>query len=122
MKIGDLAKYLKYLKEQDEIGIMHNNFWKPSWNVMNFEEIYQYPAKERAGLQLADCVASSFYAGLELTAEGVVKPDFAKNLFPRLARSSRNRIYGFGLKVWPEHAPTIVLPKQRPIFDFYINR
>lgn len=122
VKIGDLAKYLKYLKDQDEIGMMYNTFWKPNWSVIDFDQIAEYPAKARAGLQLADCVASSFYSALELTAEGTVKPDFAKNLLPRIARSSQNRIYGFGLKVWPEHAPTIVQDVQRPFFDFYLTK
>ena len=92
------------------------------WDVMDFKEILTYPAKARAGLQLSDCVAHSFYSGLEFTAEEIVKPLFAQALLPRMARSSRNKIYGFGLKVWPNYAPSIVKPEQRPIFDFYLTK
>jgi hypothetical protein len=99
VKINDVARYLKYLKDQDDLGLMFNSFWKPRWDVMNFDEVVTYPAKMRAGLQLSDCVASSFYSGLEFTAEGIVKPQFATALFPRMALSSRNKIYGFGIKV-----------------------
>lgn len=122
VKIGDLARYLKYLKDQDELGLMYNTFWKPSWNVIDFEQIKTFPAKERAGLQLSDCVASSFYAGLEFTAEGTTKPQFALALMPRMARSNRDKIYGFGIKVWPDYAPSIIRPRQRPIFDFYLRK
>jgi hypothetical protein len=122
VKIDDVVRYLKYLKDQDEFGLMYNTFWKPSWNVMDFNQIRTYPAKERAGLQLSDCVASSFYAGLEFTAEETTKPQFAIALMPRMARSSREKIYGFGVKVWPEYAPTIIRPGQRPIFDYYLTK
>lgn len=122
VKIGDVARYIKYLKDQDEIGAMYHSHWKPRWNVMDFDQILTYPAKARAGLQLSDCVASSFYSALELTASGIVKPEFAISLFPRMALSDRDRVYGFGLKVWPHYAPTIVKAEQRPLFDFYLSR
>lgn len=122
VKIGDVARYLQYLKEQDNIGMMHNTFWKPSWDVMDFDEIHTFPAKERAGLQLSDCVASAFYSGLEHTAEGITKPQFAIALESRMAKSSRERIYGFGIKVWPNYAPTIVQRTQRALFDHYMTR
>lgn len=122
VKIGDVATYLRYLKDQDEFGLMHNAFWKPSWNVLDFSEIKTYPAKSRSGLQLADCVASAFYSGLEVTAQGLVKPDFAKALLPRMARSRNERIYNFGLKVWPNYAPIIVNSFQRELLEFYMIR
>ncbi len=86
---------------------------------MDFTEIHTYPAKNRAGLQLADCVASAFYSALELTAEGQVKPGPAKALVPRMARSRKGRIYDFGLKVWPDFASTIIQANQREILDHY---
>ncbi len=120
VKINDVASYLKYLKEQDEFGFMYNTFWKPSWEVMNFDEIHTFPAKDRAGLQFSDCVASAFYSGLELTAERTVKPQFAKLLYSRMARGKSGRIYGFGLKVWPNYAPVVVNTQQRELLDFYL--
>lgn len=119
VKIGDAARYLAYLKDQDEFGMLHNTYWKPSWDVMDFAQIQTYPAKSRAGLQLADCVASAFYSALELTAEGLVKTAPAKALRPRMARSRKGRIYDFGLKVWPDFAPTIIQANQREILDHY---
>ncbi len=89
---------------------------------MDFGQIYTYPAKDRAGLQLADCVASAFYSALETTAEGTVRPEFAKALAPRMARSQNGRIFNFGLKLWPNHAPTVVKPNQREVLDFYFAR
>jgi hypothetical protein len=120
VKIGDVATYFENLKAQDQFGLMYHSAWKPKWDVMNFDEILTFPAKARAGLQLADCVASAFYSALELTAQGIVKPQFAASLLPRMARSKNNRLYGFGLKVWPSYAPTIVTPVQRPLFDLYL--
>jgi len=122
VKIDDVARYLAYLKDQEEYGLLHNTFWKPSWDVMDFSQIKAFPAKERAGLQLADCVASAFYSALETTAEQTVKAEFAKALAPRMARSKNGKIYNFGLKVWPNYAPTIVTPNQKEILDFYLRR
>ena len=38
---------------------------------------------------------------------------------PRMAMSRNNRIYDFGLKVWPDFASTIIQPNQREILDYY---
>ena len=98
---------------------MFNDFWVPKWPVVDFTEIRTYPAKARAGLQLADCVASAFYQGLELNNAGIVKPQCAKILRGRMCTSSRGRIYDFGVKVWPAHARMLVRPEQRELLDFY---
>jgi hypothetical protein len=66
VKLPDVVTYLKYLKDQDEFGMLYNDYWVPRWPVMDFAQIHAYPAKARAGLQLADCVASAFFSGLEL--------------------------------------------------------
>lgn len=101
---------------------MYNSHWKPKWEVIDFEKILTYPAKDRAGLQLSDCVASSFYSALEFTGQNIVKPQFAQVLMPRMARSNRNKIYGFGIKVLPNYAPTIVKEEQRQFFECYIHK
>jgi hypothetical protein len=119
VRIDDVARYLKYLKNQDEIGLLYNDFWVPAWPVIDFDEIYSHPAKARAGLQLADCTASAFFQALEMSNEGNVKPDYAKLLIPRVARSKKERIYDFGLKIWPGHARDLVQPQQQEILDFY---
>jgi hypothetical protein len=89
---------------------------------MDFNEIRSFPAKARAGLQLVDCVASAFFQALELTNEGSVNSDFAKLLAPRMCLSSRNRIYGYGVKVWPEHAALLVKANQAEILEYYRTR
>jgi hypothetical protein len=122
VKLPDVVTYLNYLKDQEEIGLLYNDYWAPSWPVMDFEKLYSYPAKERAGLQLADCVASAFFAGLELNNEGYVKPDFAKALRDRMCLSKRGRVYDYGLKVWPQHARIMVQPNQREILDYYSKK
>jgi hypothetical protein len=119
VRIDDVARYLKYLKNQDEIGLLYNDFWVPAWPVIDFDEIYSHPAKARAGLQLADCTASAFFQALEMSNEGNVKPDYAKLLIPRVARSKKERICDFGLKIWPGHARDLVQPQQQEILDFY---
>ena len=119
VKIGDVARYLAYLKDQEEFGLLYHSYWKPAWEVMDFAQIHTYPAKERAGLQLADVVASSFYTAMETTCGGSVTPEHAKALAPRMARSRNGRIYNFGFKLWPNHAPALVQPNQREVLDFY---
>ena len=117
---GDIAEYLRYLRDQDNLGMMHNNNHKPAWDVIDFSQIVTYPAKQRAGLQLADCVASSFFSGLEFTKEGTVRQDFAKILTDRMARSGKQRIYGYGFKVMPNYALTTVRPEQKRLLQHFL--
>ncbi len=122
VKVGDVARYFEYLREQEKFGLLYHEHWVPKWDVMDFNEIRSFPAKARAGLQLVDCVASAFFQALELTNEGSVNSDFAKLLAPRMCLSSRNRIYGYGVKVWPEHAALLVKANQAEILEYYRTR
>lgn len=122
VKINNFIQYIKYLKDQDDIGLLFNDCWVPSWQVIDFDHIYTYQGKERAGLQLADCVASAFYQGVELNRGNIVRPQSAIALETRMCRSKRGKIFDFGVKVLPRHAMSLVLPQQRNLLDFYSQR
>jgi hypothetical protein len=122
VKIPDVVAYLRYLKDQDEFGMLYNDYWVPCWPTLAFDQIIPFPAKERAGLQFADCAASAFFSGLELTNDGLVKPEFAKALQNRMCLSKNDRIYEYGLKVWPPHARMMVQPNQRELLDHFSDK
>ncbi len=53
-----------------------------NWNVIDIEGIAAIDHSNRAGLQLADCVASAFSAALELNAYSMTTPGYALSLKP----------------------------------------
>jgi Protein of unknown function (DUF3800) len=72
-----------------------------AWEVIDVYEISILPAAKRAGIQLADTVASSFRAAVELKPDGSTAPEYALNLLPRLAMDKTGRIADFGVKIMP---------------------
>jgi hypothetical protein len=72
-----------------------------AWHMIDVYEIAAYPAAKRAGIQLADAVASAFRAAVEINLDGTTSPDYAMNLFPRLALDRNGRIANYGIKVMP---------------------
>lgn len=121
VKIDDVKSYYSYLSNQSRMGILYINQYNLDWNAFDVNQVFSAPNKMLAGLQLADSVASAFYQGVERTAEGILKPEFAKMLRPRLCPRpySRNQ-YGFGLKVMPTWISSRLPPDQRTLLDFYM--
>lgn len=123
VRIEDIKAYYRYLYNQSQMKLLYLNLFDLSWDVMDIDCMSIYPNKMRAGLQLADVVASAFYQAVERTPEGRVRPEPAKKLLPRVClRPGRPRSrYGYGVKVMP----TWILPKlptdQQEILDYYID-
>lgn len=123
VKVDDVKRYYRYLSDQTRLGLLHLDRFNLNWSVVDIDQISSHPNRMRAGLQLADAVSSSFFQAVERTQSGVVRPEPAKLLRPRVCqrRGSRGVRYGYGLKVMPTWIPPRLPPDQRHILDFYMK-
>lgn len=101
VNIQEIRDYLDLLRKQGGHGMVYLNSGNLAWEVVDLSLIQTFPNRMRAGLQLADIAASAFYAGLERTPNGTVKPDFAKALRPVVCMDRRHKRFEFGFKVMP---------------------
>jgi hypothetical protein len=89
-----------------------------AWDLVGLEHVLHFSHKERAGLQLADVVTSAFYRGLGHAGGKVGGTEFATILKPRVA-SGPDGIFGFGVKLQPDHWNRTLHDHQRPIFELF---
>ncbi|HEY8098518.1 MAG TPA: DUF3800 domain-containing protein, partial [Methylobacter sp.] len=120
VQIDDIKAYYKYIGDQSRLGLLFNDRFDLNWAVVDTTEMYQYPNNIRAGLQLADIAASSFYAGLEFAEDGTTKPEPPKLLFPRICQDTKGSRYGFGVKLMPVWVSNLA-PEQWDLISFYMN-
>lgn len=94
--------------------------WVPVASVMNWKLVDSFPHKSRAGLQLADVVASSFYQAVDCLDTGPCDPKYAMLLRDRIAFRGNKRYsdYGVVLQPTPDWKADIS-ESQRSIFRFY---
>ena len=122
VKLNDLRAYYKYIKDQAALGLSFNKDFPLDWEVVDHAEMFIYPNTARYGLQLADVLASAFYAGLEYPETGKVNADYAKLLLPRICQDRRRTKYMYGVKVLPRTVALNLPPDQRALFDFYADK
>ena len=122
VKLEDVRAYYKYIKEQAALGLLYNKEFPLRWEVLDPEQMFIYPNAQRYGLQLADVVASAFYAALEYPDSGLLNPEYAKTLRPRLCQSERGKISMYGVKTMPRAIAFSLPADQREILDFYDNQ
>jgi len=97
-------------------------FGKIDWDTVSYDLLRVYPHYERAGLQLADIVASAFFKAADKYNTGSCDPRFAKALSPRVARyrdRSREDPSGYGVKLMPSLNGAKLLPEQQEIFRYF---
>lgn len=121
VKIKDIREYYAYLRAQSRMGLMHNTFGNLDWSVVDTAQMFSFPNNMRAGLQLADIAASAFFSGLELTSHGILRPEPAKLLLPRVCRNRKGKCFGFGVKFMPALLRQLS-PEQNELIDFYRAR
>jgi hypothetical protein len=120
VKLSDVIDYLHYIKDQSNMGMMYHAKYDLDWSVIDHDEIYSYPNKMRAGLQLSDCVASAFFAGLQPKEDGSTRPEFAKKLLPTVCLGPNRRRYGFGVRTMPTWVHNLPA-NQAELRDFYLK-
>ena len=92
------------------------------WEVMDRELLFDSPHKSKAGLQLADIVAYSFYKSFNTNSKGVCDTSLALALKDRMAHSlgkNNNLKYGFSLKLMPNMVKANLTNEQKKIFISY---
>lgn len=114
-----LQAYIGLLKFQSETNSLYLPTRRLVPSVIDLNEIHVHDHKARAGLQLADAVASAFYQAVSMERGVSCEPQFAKLLKPRIYRRLNGRILDNGLKPFPGLRKMNLHPQQREIFEFY---
>lgn len=91
------------LRRQSQAGTMYLKRGDISWSVINPAEIEIFQARRRAGLQLADIVASAFGQAVEPKPDGRVLTAYADALSPIMASTLRGAVIAdYGVKLMPD--------------------
>lgn len=97
-------------------------FGKVHWECIDYDLLKVYPHYERAGLQLADALASAFFKACDQYNTNACDPRFAEALRPRMTRyqdNPRNPVSGYGVKLLPSLRGAKLQPTQSRIFRHY---
>jgi hypothetical protein len=117
-----LNAYFEWLKMKSKGGDMYLPLGDLVWETMHRDLLHIYPHRQRAGLQLADAVASAFFKACDRCDTGRCDPDFAQLLGPRMARVPDGRdgeVSGYSVKLMPAFKKAALLPEQAGIFTHY---
>jgi hypothetical protein len=117
-----LTSYFNWLKLQSEEGKNFLPLGNIVWDTIDESLVFIFSHKERAGLQLADTVASAFFKACDYVDTGECNPEFAKLLEPRMGRDpdgNRGAVSGYSVKLMPKFKTADLLPVQAEIFTFY---
>lgn len=123
VSVARLKVYLFHkLKPQSQAGTLYLPKGDIAWEVMDKEQLAIYQAHKRAGIQLADVVASALRLGVDQKPDGGTNPAFGKALLPVVATKKSGRITDFGVKLLPD-APHIksvnFSPSQVEFFELF---
>ncbi|WP_334130055.1 DUF3800 domain-containing protein [Sneathiella sp.] len=120
LSYSQMSAYYDWIRYQGD-----NTFLKAGkiyWEVLKYELLKVYAAEERAGLQLADVVASSFFKACDIYNTGACDPRFAMLLAPKIARfkdQAREKAAGYGVKLMPNLRTANLDPTQEEVFRYY---
>ena len=111
--------YHYYLRFQQQGGAIFLQKREPVTKMLSTDLMEDFPHFERAGLQLADAVASSFYQAIDCLGPGGWLPEPAKMLRPVMAKEN-GAVKDFGVALFPTPAWKAKLtPEQRQRFEYY---
>ncbi len=117
-----LNTYFEWLKMKSTGGDMFLPLGDLVWETMHRDLLHIYPHKKRAGLQLADTVASAFFKACDYCDTGACDPEFARLLNPRMCRvpdGNNGQVSGYSVKLMPRFKDAKLNPKQAEIYTFY---
>jgi len=112
-------EYFERLRQQSQKNSLFQNSKSLKAEMMDSEQIHIYPAETRAGLQLADIIAGSFFKACDKFHTNNLDNEFAKLLRPVLAQDDRGRIPYYGLKLMPKFKDLKTHEDQKEIFRYY---
>ncbi len=119
---ASLNTYFEWLKMKSSGGEMFLPLGDLVWETMHRDLLHVFQHKQRAGLQLADAVASAFFKACDYLDTGECDPSFAKLLGERMCRVPDGRggqISGYSVKLMPTFKKAALLPEQAEIFTYY---
>lgn len=93
MSYTELRSYLALLRDMPEVQI--------EWSAIKTDRIKALPMVQRAGLQIADAVATSFFYAVQPSRHGFTEDRYARMLKPVVYRR-KGRYLGYGLKFFPQ--------------------
>jgi hypothetical protein len=117
-----LTSYFNWLQIQSVEGKNYLPLGNLVWETMDEDLLFIFSHKERAGLQLADTVASAFFKACDCVDTGACDPEFAKLLKPRMCRApdgNDGEISGYSVKLMPKFRDAKLLSVQAEIFTHY---
>lgn len=116
----ELGFYYDLLKMHDKMDTQVRTFDRIKWAVIDRDQLHSFRHENRAGLQIADVVASAFYQACDNQFTGPCNPTFARLLRPLMTcRSGRRRPAGYGVKLMPHMDEAKLSPDQAQIFHEY---
>lgn len=118
-RYSQTAAYQWYLRHQQQGGQIYLKKREPVTAMLDWDLMEAFPHEDRAGLQLADYVASAFYQAIDCLGPGEWNPEPAKSLQPIMAKENGVQ-KDFGVALFPTPAWKAELaPDQRQIFEHY---
>jgi hypothetical protein len=120
LSYSQMNAYFELLRIKD--GDLKLPLGRIHWSVIDRNLVELHNHDDRAGLQLADIVASAFFKACDKYDTGACDPQFAMLLAPRMARDPdrlSGSICGFGVKLLPKWSVARLLPEQQTIFRHY---
>jgi uncharacterized protein DUF3800 len=117
-----LTSYFNWLQLQSEEGKNFLPLGNLIWETIDRDLMFIFPHKQRAGLQLADTIASAFFKACDCVDTGACDPQFAKLLDPRMCRDPdgyEGATSGYSVKLMPAFNSANLLPAQAEIFSYY---
>jgi hypothetical protein len=119
---GGLNTYFEWLKMKSAGDDMFLPLGDLVWETMHRDLIHIYNHKQRAGLQLADAVASAFFKACDCCDTGECDPQFARLLSDKMCRVPDGwvgEISGYSVKLMPSFKQAKLLPEQAAVFTHY---
>lgn len=118
-RYSQTAAYQYYLRQQQQGGRVYLKKREPVTSMLDWDLMEAFPHEERAGLQLADFVASGFYQAIDCNGPGVWDVEPAKALAPIVPKEAGSaRDYGVALFPTPPWKAALT-PEQKRVFEFY---
>lgn len=110
--------YHSYLGFQQEGKGLYLQKRQPVIKMLSPDLMLDYPHYSRAGLQLADTVASAFYQGIDFMGPGTWNPSPAKALARIMARENNSPV-DFGVALFPAPWKAELTIEQQNVFSYY---
>jgi hypothetical protein len=123
LRYQELSGYLTRLWLKDQAGELIVYKRVPKWPLLDFNQIFAFDHGSRAGLQLADVVASSFFQAVNREATVTANSEFAEALRERVwSKGPREnpRWLDEGFTLFPHTLSALNLDEsQKRVFRFY---